>query len=75
MKRDGNVEMMVINRIEKIRNKGIRTRADVANIGGHIRDVSLILLCHIERKTGEDVVMRTLNMEVGEHRHIGRPRQ
>ena len=44
MKRDENVEMMVINSIEKIRNKGIRTRADVANIGEHIRDVSLRLL-------------------------------
>ena len=75
MKRDENVEMMVINRIEKIRNKGIRTRADVANIGEYIRDVSLRLLWHMERKTGEDVVMRTLNMEVGEHRHIGRPIQ
>ena len=28
----------------------------------------------MERKTGEDVVMRTLNKEVGGHRKIGTPK-
>ena len=31
-------------------------------------------MCHVERKTEEDVVTRTWKMEVGVHREIGRPK-
>ena len=52
--------MMGIKRIEKIRNKEIRARAGVANISEKIREARLRWLGHVERKTEEDVVMRTL---------------
>ena len=47
---------MEIKRIEKIRNEEIRTREGVANI---IREVRPRWLGHVERKTEQDVVMRT----------------
>ena len=52
---------MGINRIEKIRNEDIRARADVANIIYYekIREARQRWLGHVERKTEEDVVMRT----------------
>ena len=39
--------------------KEIRARAGVANISEKIREESLEWLDHVERKTEEDVVMRT----------------
>ena len=39
-----------------------------------IRKARLIWLGHVERKTEEDVVMRTWKMEVGGHRKTGRPK-
>ena len=65
---------MGIKRIEKIRNEEIRARSDVANISEKIREARLRWLGHVERKTEEDVVMRTWKMEVGGHRKIGRPK-
>ena len=59
--------MMGIKRIEKIRNEEIRARAGVANISEKIREVRLRWLSHVERKTKEDVVMRTWKMVVGGH--------
>ena len=50
---------MGIKRIEKIRNEEIRARAGVANISEKIREARLRWLGHVERKTEEDVVMRT----------------
>ena len=41
------------------RNEEIRARASVANISENIREARLRLLGHEERKTEEDVVMRT----------------
>ena len=46
----------------------------VANIGEKMREARLRWLCHVERKTEEDVVTRTWKMEVGVHRKIGRPK-
>ena len=37
----------------------------MANICENIREVRLTWLDHVERKTEEDVVMRTWKMEVG----------
>ena len=51
--------VMGIKRIEKIRNEEIRATAGVANISENIREARLIWLGHVERKTEEDVVMRT----------------
>ena len=51
--------MMGIKRIEKIRNVEIRAGAGVANISENIREARPRWLGHVERKTGEDVVMRT----------------
>ncbi len=51
--------MMGIKRTEKIRNEEIRARAGVANISETIREARLRWLGHVERKTEEDVVMRT----------------
>ena len=65
---------MGIKRIEKIRTEGIRTRAGVANVSEKIREARLRWLGHEERKTDEDVVMRTCKMEVCGHRKIGRPK-
>ena len=62
--------MMGIKRIEKIRNEEIRARAGVANMGETIREVRLRWLGHVERKTEEDIVMRTRKMEV----EIGGPK-
>ena len=45
--------------IEKIRNEEIRARTCVANISERIREAKLRWLGHVERKTEEDVVMRT----------------
>ena len=59
--------MMGIRRIEKIRNEEIRARAGVANIREKIREARLRWLSHVERKTKEDVVMRTWKMVVGGH--------
>ena len=44
----------------------------MANISEKIREASWRWLGHVERKTEEDVVMRTWKMEVGGHRKIGR---
>ena len=59
---------------DNIRTEEIRARAGVANIGEKIRDARLRWLGHVERKTEDDVVIRTWKMEVGGHRHIGRPK-
>ena len=53
------MRMMRIKRIEKIRNEEIRARACAANISEKIREARLRWLGHVERKTEEDVVMRT----------------
>ena len=55
-------EMMGIKRIETIRNEEIRARAGVANISEKIRDAKLRWLGRVERKTEEDIVMRTWKM-------------
>ena len=47
------------NGIEKIRKEEIRARAGVANISEKIREAILRWLGHLERKSDEDVVMRT----------------
>ena len=57
--------MMEIKRIKKIRNEDITAREGVANISEKIREARLRWLGHVERKTEEDVVMRTWKMEVG----------
>ena len=49
----------------KIRNDEMRTRAGVANVSENIREARLRRLGHVERKTEEDLVMRTWKMEVG----------
>ncbi len=51
--------MMGIKRIEKMRTEEIRARPGVANISEKIREARLRWLDHVERKTEEDVVMRT----------------
>ena len=51
--------MMGIKRIEKIHNEEIRGRAGVANISENIKEARPRRLDHMERKTEEDVVMRT----------------
>ena len=55
-----------IKRIDQIRNVEIRTRAGMANISENR------WLEHVERKTEEDVVMRTRKMEVCGPRNIGK---
>ena len=54
--------MMEIKRIEKIDNEE-RARADVANISGKIRELRPRWLGHAERKTEEEVTMRTWKMD------------
>ena len=51
--------MMVMKTIEKIGTGEIRARAGVANISEKTREARLRWLRHVERKTEEDVVMRT----------------
>ena len=51
--------VMGIKRIEKIMNEEIRARAGVANVSMKIREERLRWLGHVERKTEDDVVMRT----------------
>ena len=47
----------------------------MANISEKIREARLICMFgHVERKTEEDVAMRTWKMEVSGHRKIGRPK-
>ena len=58
---------MGIKRIDKIRTKEIRARVSVAHMTENIREVRLRWLGHVERKTEQDVVMRTWKMEVNEH--------
>ena len=60
--------------MKKIRNEDIRTRAGAANVSEIIREAILICLGHVERKTWEDVAMRTCKTEVGGHRKMGRPK-
>ena len=55
---------MGIKRIDQIRNVEIRARPGVANISENIREARPRWLGHVERKTDEDVVMRTMKMEV-----------
>ena len=45
--------------IEKIRNEEIIARAGVANISEKIGEARLRWLSHVERKTEEDIVIRT----------------
>ena len=63
-----------IKRIEKITNEEIKARPGVANISENIREARLRWLGHVERKTEEDAVMRTWQMEVSGHQKIGRPK-
>ena len=51
--------MTGIKRIEKIRNEEVKARAGVSNISEKIREARLRWLGHVERKSDEDVVMRT----------------
>ena len=60
--------MMGVKRIERIRTEEIRARE--ANLCEKIREARW--LGHAERKTEEDVVMRTWKIEVNGHRKIGR---
>ena len=53
------LELLMGKRIEKIRNDETSARAGVANISEKIREARLRWLEHVERKTDEDVVMRT----------------
>ena len=46
----------------------------MANISYRIREARLRWLGHVERKTEEEVVTRTWNMEVGGHQEIGTPK-
>ena len=55
-------------------NEEITTMAGVTNISKKIREARLRWLGHAERKTEEDVVMRTWKMEVSGHRKVGRPK-
>ena len=50
---------MGIKRIEKMRNEEIGSRAGVANTSDKLREARLRWLGHVERKTEEDVEMRT----------------
>ena len=56
-------EMRMLRRImvgiKRIENEEIRARAGVADISEEIREAILRWLGHAERKTDEDVVMRT----------------
>ncbi len=56
--------MTGIKRIEKIRNEEVKARAGVSNISEKIREARLRWLGHVERKTQQDVVMRTWKMEM-----------
>ncbi len=51
-------------RFEKIRTEEIRTRAGVADGSGNIGEARLRWLGHVERKTEQDVVMRTWKTEM-----------
>ena len=42
----------------------------MANISETMREVTLVWLGHVERRTEEDIVMITWTIEVGGHRHI-----
>ena len=55
--------MMAKKKIEKNRIEEIRARAGVANITEKIREATVRWLGHVERKTDEDIVMRTWKME------------
>ena len=46
----------------------------LGNISEKIREARLRWLCHVARKTEEDLVIRTSKMEAGGHRKIGRPK-
>ena len=50
--------------IEKIRTEEIRAREGVANTSEKMIEVRLRWLGHVERKTEEDVVMRTWKTEM-----------
>ena len=54
--------------VEKIGTEEIRTRAGVANISEKIREARLRWLGHVERKTEEDIVIRTWKMGLSGHR-------
>ena len=56
--------MMGMKRIEKIRNEEIRSRAGATKINARIGEARLRWLGHVERKTQEDVVMRTWKTEM-----------
>ena len=49
--------MMVIKWTENITNEDIRARESVTNISKKIREVRLIWLGHVERKSKEDAIM------------------
>ena len=66
--------MMGVDMIEKIKNEGIRARTAIANISHNIREARLIWLGHVERKTEDNVVVRTWKIKVGGHRNLRRPK-
>ena len=59
LKRTAMKILMAVKRTEKIGTEKTRARADAANISEEIREVIWILLGHIVRKKGVDVVMKT----------------
>ena len=63
---------MGIKRFEKIMNEEITTMAGETNVSENITEGRLIWFGQVERKTEEDVVMITWNMDVDGHRKIGR---
>ena len=63
---------MGIKRFEKIMNEEITTMAGETNVSENITEERLIWFGQVERKTEEDVVMITWNMDVDGHRKIGR---
>ena len=50
---------VVMKSIEKIRTEESRARACVATISEKIRETTAMVIGHVERKTEEDVVIRT----------------
>ena len=65
---------MGMRRIEKTRTEEIRSSAGVANISEKLREARLRWLGHVDRKTEEDVAMRTWKMDVSGLRKIRRPK-
>ncbi|MCJ8733973.1 hypothetical protein PDJAM_G00230070 [Pangasius djambal] len=64
-----------VTRLDRIRNKYIRGTAHVGHLGDKVRGARLRWFGHVQRREGEYIGRRMLDMELPGRRRRGRPKR